>query len=369
MDEFRKSKLMVFPRNVLVGHDVLSQAGELCVDTELSGAALVASGPHTRKLAGEEVERSLGESGIKVETETVSRATMAEVERVRAKAEKTQSTFIVGVGGGGVIDVAKLASARLRIPFVSVPTAASHDGIASPRASIKDVDRKDGARKPGETNGGTGPASVEAQTPVAILADTAVILKAPYRMLASGCADALSNETAILDWKLAHRLRGEEYSSFAAGLSMSAAEVILENVEVIKPGLEEAAWTVVKGLIVSGVSMSVAGSSRPASGAEHMISHTLDRMAPGKALHGEQCGVASILTMYLHGGDWEKIRDALTKIGAPTTVSQLGIPRATMVDALQHAHELRRDRYTILGDLGLSKDAAERLLERTGVGK
>jgi glycerol-1-phosphate dehydrogenase [NAD(P)+] len=113
--------------------------------------------------------------------------------------------------------------------------------------------------------------------------------------------------------------------------------------------------------------MSVAGSSRPASGAEHMVSHTLDRLAPGKALHGEQCGVATILMLHLHGADWEQVRDALRTLGAPTTAAELGIPKATMVEALLQAHRIRPERYTVLGDRGLTREAAERLLHVTGV--
>ena len=72
--------------------------------------------------------------------------------------------------------------------------------------------------------------------------------------------------------------------------------------------------------------MSVAGNTRPASGSEHMFSHMLDRIAPGKALHGEQCGVGAIMMMYLHGEDWEETRDFLKTIGAPTNADELGIP-------------------------------------------
>lgn len=352
LEDFRKSKLMVFPRNVLVGHGVLDQVGSLAQEMELAGEALVVTGPHTRKIAGDAIAESLAEARFKVGMETIAAPTRKEVDRMRDRAERFQAKLVVGVGGGSVIDVAKLASAELHLPFLSVPTSASHDGITSPRASIKD---------------GRGSASVEAQAPIAILADTSVIVQAPYRMLAAGCADAISNKTAVLDWKLAHRLKGEEYSSFAAALSETAADIIVENAEVIKPGLEEAVWVVVKGLIVSGVSMSVAGSSRPASGAEHMISHALDRLAPGKALHGEQCGIGAILTMYLHGGDWKQIRDALKQVGAPTSLKELGIPNETMVEALTGAHEVRRDRYTILGDNGLSKQAAQSLIHKTGV--
>lgn len=352
MDEFQKAKLMVFPRSVLVGHGVLEQLGSMCKELELDGPTVVVMGPHTRAIAGEGALRALHDAGIKAEPLVVEGATERSVALTQQALERTRATFAVGVGGGSVIDVAKLGSFRAKVPFVSAPTSASHDGITSPRASIRDTQ---------------GSASIQAQAPLAILADTGLIVKAPFRMLAAGCGDVLSNVGAIRDWKLAHRLRNEEFSTMAAALSQNAADTILASAEDIRPGLEESAWVVTKALIVSGVSMSVAGSSRPASGAEHMISHALDKLAPGRALHGEQCGVATILTLALHGGEWEQVRDALAAVGAPTTAAQLDIPRGVLVEALVQAHTIRPERYTILGDKGLARDAAERLLHVTGV--
>ncbi|HDO19764.1 MAG TPA: iron-containing alcohol dehydrogenase, partial [Thermoplasmatales archaeon] len=201
----------------------------------------------------------------------------------------------------------------------------------------------------------------------AIVADTSIIKKAPYRMLASGCADVLSNLSALKDWELAHRLKNEEFSTYAASLSKTAADLLLENADLIRTNTEEGAWIAVKGMIVSGVAMSVAGSSRPASGAEHMFSHALDKIAPGKALHGEQCGVGAIMMLYLHGEDWEEIRDALQEIGAPTTSKELGVAKRKLIQALVEAHSIRPDRYTILGDGGLTKEAAKNIAKKTGV--
>ena len=127
-----------------------------------------------------------------------------EVERAERMAADMGAGFLVGVGGGRSIDVAKLASVRVGVPFVSIPTAASHDGICSAQASLT-ID--------GETT------SVSAQAPFGIVADTAIISQAPKRLLAAGCGDIISNITAVRDWKLAHRLRGEEYSEYASALS------------------------------------------------------------------------------------------------------------------------------------------------------
>jgi glycerol-1-phosphate dehydrogenase [NAD(P)+] len=173
--------------------------------------------------------------------------------------------------------------------------------------------------------------------------------------------------TAVLDWKLAARLRNEEFSSSAATLAEYAAQEIAEHAALIKPNLEESAWIAIRPIIVAGLAMSVAGSSRPCSGSEHLFSHALDRSAKHPSLHGEQCGVGAIMMMYLHGGDWKRIRTALQTIGAPTTATDLGVSREEVVEALVQAHTIRPERYTILGDNGLTREAAERLATVTGV--
>jgi glycerol-1-phosphate dehydrogenase [NAD(P)+] len=167
-----------------------------------------------------------------------------------------------------------------------------------------------------------------------------------------------------MDWQLAHRLRNEEYSEYAAALSGMTARMIVEMAPTIRPGMEESAKTVVKALISSGVAMSIAGSSRPASGSEHKFAHALNRIAPGKALHGELCGLGTIAMMYLHGGDWETIREALIYVGAPTRAEELDIDPEVIIEALINAHRIRPERYTIL-DTGLTRKAAEKAAKVT----
>jgi len=118
--------------------------------------------------------------------------------------------------------------------------------------------------------------------------------------------------------------------------------------------------------MASGMAMSIAHSSRPASGSEHLFAHALESIAPGKALHGEMVGVGTIMMMYLHGGDWKRIRDALRMIGAPITARELGVEEEDIIWALTHAHKMRK-RYTILGMRGLTKEAARKLAQITGV--
>ena len=363
MEKFTKSKNMVFPREVIVGHSATDEVVGLCSRISSGTQSLVVEDKNTRKISGDKIVNLLSSAGYTVKRKLVTKATLGEVNALIKYAKKYNVDFLLGVGGGSVIDVTKLASYELAKSFISVPTCASHDGIASPRTSLKQT---------------KGSVSKTAIAPLAILADTAVICRAPYRMLASGCADVISNISAVMDWELAHRLKNEEFSSHAAVLAKTAAQLLIDNAEDIKPDTEESAWMAVKAMIVSGVAMSVAGNTRPASGAEHMFSHMLDHLGThsrimlksrkGKrSLHGEQCGVGAIMMVYLHGGNWEEIRDALRKIGAPTTSKELGISKKIIIKALIHAQEIRPERYTILGERGLTMEAAQKLAKTTDV--
>lgn len=351
-ETFLKAKAMELPRSVVVGHDALGEVGNVCASLKLGRQGLLVEDGVTRKVAGERSSEVLAEAGIKAEHHTIEEASLQEVERVGQLLADQPIDFVLGVGGGRPIDVAKYASFQARIPFVSVPTAASHDGLVSSQASLL---------------GPKGKGSFAARAPIAVIMDTGVIAHSPPRLLASGCADIMANSTAVLDWELAHRLRNEDYSSYAASLSEMTAEMMIQNAHGMKPGLEESAWFVCKALVSSGVAMSIAGSSRPASGSEHLFSHALDRTAKEPALHGEQCGVGTVMMMYLHGGDWEMIREALRDVGAPTTAKGLGVSPEEVIESLVHAHELKPERYTILGDRGLTREAAERLASDTQV--
>ncbi len=350
---FDKSAWIRLPRNVLVGHGVIDQTVAVVDDLHLTGRPLLVTSPTPRKLAAEPIAAAFEETGIDPAIVTVEEATFGAVESVLEAAEREQTDYLIGVGGGKAIDIAKMATDHLNMGFLSVPTAASHDGIVSNRGSVPDGDTRH---------------SVAAEPPLAVVADTELLANAPWELTTAGCADIISNYTAVMDWRLAHRLKNVEYSEYAAALAEMTAEILVGNADMIRPGLEDSAWIVTKALVSSGVAMSIAGSSRPASGAEHLFSHQLDRLAPGAALHGHQVGVGSIMSAYLHGGDrgfWTDIRAALSSIDAPTTAAELGIDDETVIEALTTCHEIR-DRYTILGD-GMDEQAAREVARTTGV--
>ncbi len=350
---FQKSKWIRLPRSVVVGHGALDRTGEVIADLYLEGQPLIVTSPTPREIAVDSLKAALAKSGFEPSVTVIEEATFGAVERVTDTADEVDAAFLVGMGGGKPIDIAKMAADERKCGFISVPTAASHDGIVSGRGSVPDGDTRH---------------SVAANPPLAVVADTELIANAPWRLTTAGCADIISNYTAVKDWQLANRLKNVEYSEYAGALSQMTAELLVEQSAAIKRGLEESAWVVMKALVSSGVAMSIAGSSRPASGAEHLISHQLDRLAPGVALHGHQVGVAAIVTEYLHSGEhgeWRRVRDALDGIDAPITAAELGVDDDQFIEAATTAHEIR-DRYTILGD-GIEEAAAVEAATTTGV--
>jgi len=243
-----------------------------------------------------------------------------------------------------------MVSFNLDIPFVSVPTAASHDGMASPFVSVK-TDK---------------PHSIVASAPLGVFVDIDIIKKAPTRLLASGCGDLIANIIAVKDWQLGHKKTGEYYGRYSANLALMSANIVMENSKkYAKNGLD--ARVIVEALISAGVASCIAGSSRPCSGAEHLFSHALDKIAPGKGLHGEKCGLGSIMISKLQGQDWKKIVKTLKDLGAPTTAKQIGLKKEQIVDALVIAQDLRPERYTILKEIEMTERKAMNLAKSTKV--
>ena len=285
---------MQLPREVLVGKNVLEQTGSMCKTLGFSGKTIAVTGPKIYEMISPELEKTLQREKISLDYLIVHEATLESVNRAEEKISKIHPTVVLGVGGGKDIDVAKLSSARMGIPFISIPTAASHDGIASAHSSIK---------------GSQQPFSMKGQAPIAIIADIALISRSPYRLTASGCGDVIAKYTAVRDWKLGSRMVNEYYGDYAANLALMSAKLVMKSAEDIRMQKEEAIRTVVEALISCGVAMSIAGSSRPCSGSEHLFAHALDLLTPNKALHGEKCAVGTILCAYLQQRNWKMVRE------------------------------------------------------------
>lgn len=341
---------MELPRLIVIGNNNIGDVGKFLKSLDNPKKVSLVSGTHVKKLIQKKVERSLDESQIKYVWHIASDNNVEAIKRFQAKVAKDAGHMIVGVGGGRSVDIAKMIAFNLKMPFVSIPTSASHDGIASPFVSIR----------------GDKPHSVIASTPLGVFVDIAIIKKAPRRLLASGCGDLVANLIAVRDWELGRDKTGEYFGRYAANLASMSANIIMENSSMFaKKGLD--VRVVVEALISAGVASCIAGSSRPCSGAEHLFSHALDKLAPGVGLHGEKCGIGSIMMAKLQGQDWKKFEKTLRDVGAPTTAKEIGLDSKTLVKALTMAQDLRPERYTILKEVKMNPKKAIELAKSTKV--
>ncbi|WP_171166887.1 iron-containing alcohol dehydrogenase family protein [Streptomyces sp. I05A-00742] len=249
---------------------------------------------------------------------------------------------VVGLGGGKIIDCAKFAAARIGLPLVAVATNLSHDGLCSPVATL-------------DNDAGRG--SYGVPNPIAVVIDLDVIRQAPGRYVRSGIGDAISNISAVADWELANRVRGEDIDGLAAALARQAGEAVLRHPGTVDD--DGFLQVLAEGLVLTGIAMSVAGDSRPASGACHEINHAFDLLYPKRAApHGEQCGLGAAFAMYLRGAREESalMVEALRRHQLPVLPGDIGFTEDEFVRAVEFAPQTRPGRYTILEHLALSTD-------------
>ena len=340
------SHTMELPRQIVVGEKNIDHVGEFLKSLSKPKKISIISGKNVKKIIGEKIDDSLKKSKII----GVWHPAVSNHVNALKKVRKDKSDLIIGVGGGRSVDVAKLCSFNLKIPFVSIPTSASHDGIASPFVSIRDEK----------------PHSLVATAPLGVFVDVDIIKRAPRKLIASGCGDLMAKITAIRDWELGRDKTGEYYGRYSADLASMSAKILVESASSFsKNGLD--VRVIVEALISAGVASCIAGSSRPCSGAEHLFSHAVDHLEYGIGLHGEKCGIGSIMIAKLQGQDWRKIVRTLKNVGAPTTAKEIGLRPKILAKALTIAQSLRPERYTILKEVKMTESKALKLAKSTRV--
>ena len=190
---------------------------------------------------------------------------------------------LLAVGAGTIHDLTRYLAHDLTVPFVAIPTAASVDGYVSTVAAMT----WQGCKK-----------TLPAVAPVVVIADSEVFAQAPQRLTASGFSDLLGKYIALADWQITSYVTGEYYCPAVAGLMQSALDRVVDQVTAIAAGGSAGCEKLMYGLVLSGLAMQMVGNSRPASGAEHHISHLWEMAVinePLDALHGEKVGIGLLL--------------------------------------------------------------------------
>lgn len=193
---------------------------------------------------------------------------------------------MIGVGTGSITDILRFASFKLGLPCFTVATGAPMDGFS---ASV------------GIMNVNNLKATMPAHSTEVIIGDTDVLSTAPYRMTVAGFADLIGKLNAINDWHLGVLINGDHYCRSIDTLVMDYVYDILGKAEAIKNRDAKAVGELMNALLLTGASISLYGSSRPISGAEHHFSHYLevlgDQRGKPYAMHGEQVAVGTVLAL------------------------------------------------------------------------
>ena len=239
---------------------------------------------------------------------------------------------LIGLGGGKALDVAKFTASLTGLPYFAVPTSLSNDGFCSPQASLT----LEGKRR-----------SLPTHLPEAIVLDLAVCQGAPLTLWHSGIGDLSSKFTAVSDWKLAFHRRGVPVNDLAALMSDASVFQFMACPAPDEQGLRLLATA----LMLNGIAMEIAGSSRPASGSEHLISHALDMTGARQRLHGLQTGTAAYLVSSLQNGNHHKaIGELFARTGFWESVRKDPFSKEEWRIAVERAPSMKEDFYTILSE-------------------
>jgi glycerol-1-phosphate dehydrogenase [NAD(P)+] len=236
---------------------------------------------------------------------------------------------IVGFGGGKALDVGKYIAFLWHLPFFSVPSSLSNDGFCSSQSSLTIEGRRH---------------SLPAAIPFGVILDTAVCLNAPVVLWHSGVGDLVSKFTAVADWKLAFHAMGTPVDDFAALLSDASVYQFFARPTHDVEGIR----LLGTALLLNGISMSISGSSRPASGSEHLISHALDGLSKRPRLHGLQVGVATYLVSLLQGQQSDLIAKLFDVTGFWEAIAKDPFDRQEWLEACRRAITIKSDFYTVL---------------------
>lgn len=275
---------------VEIGSGITERAGEILANAGFPKKLLVVGDDNTMRVS-EGLLDSLASAGFDVAKKLIYRdMKYARVEQVReVELLAREVDGIISVGTGSLNDICRVASFELDKKFCIFATAPSMDGFASDTAPIIENEFKN---------------SWQARQPMVILADTKILAKAPAELKSAGFGDMVAKYLGILEWRIANLVIDEYYCPAVAQITLDALEKCCSLADKVTADDEESAGAIMEALVLSGLAMKLAGCSRPASGAEHVVSHFWEcyKLARGiwPEYHGKKVGVATVILMQVY---------------------------------------------------------------------
>lgn len=322
-----------------IGRGIINQVDVVLDNNSVSGKILYVADPIVNDIYGNVVLSQLRNFG-NVKEEVCGLNSIEYAMNIAERCIATDINCIVGLGGGRVLDVCKYAAYISKTQYLSIPTTASNDGLASPIAVLKRRDDK--------------PKSLGAAMPSMILIDTEIIANGPIQNIKAGIGDTISNYMALLDWEFAVSRGRDEMNGYAYLMSQNSLDVLMKTqYETICPEFIE---VLVNSLVLSGISMDFAGSSRPVSGSEHLFSHALDYYCEKKNLHGLQVALGTVAVLKLINHSQTEVVNYLKRFDVDINPIRMGIDEEAFILCMQKATTMRSNRYTFLHEIDLSSD-------------
>lgn len=257
---------------------------------------------------------------------------------------------VIGFGGGRVLDVAKYAAFVSKTAYICLPTTLSNDSLASP-FSVLGMEGK--SRK-----------TLGSKIPTAILIDTDMIMKAPKGQTLSGIGDTISKHTALFDWKLSAEKEGKPLDDFAYAIARMSYDTVYhsDNKDLTNKTFIR---ILSRSLVMGGLAMEIAGSSRPSSGSEHLFCHAIEEFYPEiKISHGLAVALGSVGACIFQGRDETQLVEVCRAYGIDLDPAAYGITKDIFADAWIKAGSTRPDRITILNSTNLNRQWLDMIYDR-----
>lgn len=269
-------------RDVRIESGAVHRVGEILRENGFADEILFVADANTRRAAAG-IEGSL--AGFHVHYKLYDNLRVATMECVAEIEDciRGREISILSVGTGSLNDICRLAAARQNKKLCLFATAPSMDGFASYGAPIV-------------CNGFKS--TWAAKSPEVIIGDTKILAAAPVALKAAGFGDMIAKYVGLIDWQISTLLTGEYYCERIASLTRSAVDELMLLADKVTANDEYTAGKIFEALLKTGIGMSFAQNSRPASGSEHIIAHLIECLELPQGilpnLHGDDVGVCTL---------------------------------------------------------------------------